>query len=61
MCSSDLDENGITEYGPVAANRLETINWQGYEVLVPPLDIQLEVSKRRGLDERVKKIEQRES
>ena len=59
--SEDVDENGLTEYGPVAASRLETINWLGYEVLVPPLDIQLEVSKRRGLDERVKKIEQRES
>ena len=54
----DVDENGMTEYGPAAASRLETINWQGYELLVSPLDIQLEVSKRRGLDERVKKIEQ---
>ena len=54
----DADENGMTEYGPVAVSRLETINWQGYTVLVSPLDIQLEVSKRRGLDERVKMIEQ---
>ncbi|HEX6478895.1 MAG TPA: hypothetical protein VF043_08615 [Ktedonobacteraceae bacterium] len=54
----DVDEHGMTEYGPAAASRLETINWQGYEVLVPPLHIQLEVSKRRGLDERVRKITQ---
>jgi hypothetical protein len=56
--SEDVDENGITEYGPAAASRLETINWRGYDVLVPPLDIQLEVSRRRGLDERVRKITQ---
>jgi len=37
----DVDEHGMTEYGPAAASRLETINWQGYEVPVPPRDIQL--------------------
>jgi hypothetical protein len=56
--SKECDEHGITEYGPRAVSCLETINWRGYEVWVPPLDIQLEVSKRRGLDERVKKIKQ---
>ncbi|GCE12417.1 hypothetical protein [Tengunoibacter tsumagoiensis] len=54
----DVDEHGITEYGPTAASRLETINWQGYDILVPPLDIQLEVNRRRGLDERVRMITQ---
>lgn len=56
--SENVDENGITEYGSAAASRLETVNWQGYEILVPPLDIQLEVNRRRGLDERVRKITQ---
>lgn len=56
--SENVDENGMTEYGPAAASRLETINWRGYNILVPPLDIQLEVSRRRGLDERVRTITQ---
>jgi len=38
--------------------RLETISWQGYQMRVPPVDIQIEVSKRRGLRERTRKIEQ---
>jgi len=57
--SQAVDEHRTTEYGPAATNRLETINWQGYDILIPPLDIQLEVSRRRGLDERVRKIIER--
>ena len=53
----DVDQHGITEFGPTATRRLETIIWRGYRVPVPPLDIQLEVSKRRELHDRVEKIE----
>jgi hypothetical protein len=51
-----VDDDEITDYGPLAASRREMINWQGYQIYVPPLDLQLEVSKRRGLTDRVEKI-----
>jgi hypothetical protein len=54
----DVDEQGVTEFGPVAAGRLESISWYGYQMRVPPLAIQVEVSKRKGLEERARKIEQ---
>lgn len=54
----ECDQHGITEFGPSAESRLEMIRWHGYEVLVPPLDIQLQVSKRRGMGERAALIRQ---
>jgi hypothetical protein len=51
-----IDEDEITDYGPVAASRKETIIWHGYELHVPPLDLQLQVSERRGLTNRVEQI-----
>ena len=53
--SADMPE--ASDFGPTAVNRLEVINWCGHEVLVPPLDLQLAVNKRRGLMDRVKLIE----
>jgi hypothetical protein len=44
------------DFGPVAASRLETVTWRGHSVRVPPLDLQLQVSERRGLDDRVRAI-----
>jgi len=43
--------------GPEAASRLETVVWRGYAIRVPPLDLQLTVSRARGLAERVREIE----
>jgi len=37
---------------------LERIVWRGHRVRVPRLDVQLEVSRRRGLDDRVRLIEE---
>jgi hypothetical protein len=54
--SADNPQPG--DFGPVAYNRLESINWRGIVVRVPPLDLQLEVSKRRGLTDRVRLISQ---
>jgi len=51
-----VDDDETTDFGPLAASRRETIHWQGYRMYVPPLDLQLEVSKRRGLTDRVEKI-----
>jgi hypothetical protein len=56
-----VDERGdqpeISDFGPTAEGRLETIVWKDREIRVPPLDLQLDVSKRRGLHERVEMIE----
>jgi hypothetical protein len=52
------DQPEISDFGPTAARRLETIMWQGRAVRVPPLDLQLEISRRRGLSERVRQIQQ---
>jgi len=52
--SADSPEEG--DFGPAAAKRLETVTWQGKAIRVPPLELQLAVSRRRGLTERVEKI-----
>jgi hypothetical protein len=51
------DQPGVSDVGPTAASRLETVTWRGRDIRVPPLDLQLKVSKRRGLAERVEMIE----
>jgi hypothetical protein len=50
------DGEGPSDFGPVAASRLETVQWRGHRVRVPPLDLQLQVSERRGLVERARAI-----
>jgi hypothetical protein len=56
-----VDQRGdtplVTDFGPTAASRRETVGWRGYKIGVPPLDLQREVSKRRGLTERVREID----
>ena len=52
----NLDEDEVTDFGPIAASRKETITWHGYEIQIPPLDLQLLVSERRGLANRVEQI-----
>jgi hypothetical protein len=41
-----------SDYGPLALARAETIPWQGHMIRVPPLDLQLAVTRRRGRSER---------
>ena len=53
------DQPAVSDFGPTAARRLETVMWQGHPIRVPPLELQLEVSKRRGLRSRVEQIERR--
>ena len=50
------DTPEISDFGPTAASRRETIFWHGHRLRIPPLDLQLIVSERRGLTERVEKI-----
>ncbi len=52
----NVDEPDVTDFGPTAAGRLDTVEWQGREVRVPPLDLQLRVNERRGLTARVRSI-----
>jgi len=46
-----------SDFGPVAASRLETVTWEGWQLRVPPLDLQRAVSERRGLTTRVALID----
>lgn len=52
-----VDQPEASDFGPAAARRLETIEWHGHPIRVPPLDLQLQVSTRRGLHERVAQIQ----
>ncbi|MGI6705577.1 MAG: nucleotidyltransferase domain-containing protein [Clostridia bacterium] len=45
------------DFGPYAMKNLEEVKWMGKTVLIPPLDLQLEVNRRRGRGDRVKAIE----
>jgi hypothetical protein len=42
-----------SDFGPVAASRLQTVRWERWLIRVPPLDLQRAVSERRGLTQRV--------
>ncbi|HRF48730.1 MAG TPA: hypothetical protein PLC98_13970 [Anaerolineales bacterium] len=46
------DQPEVSDFGPTALARLETVRWRGVEIKVPPLDLQLAVSERRGRHER---------
>ena len=52
------DQPEVGDFGPQAEQRAETVTWHGYEMLVPPLDLQLAVTERRGLAERASLIRQ---
>jgi hypothetical protein len=45
------------DFGPAAAARLETVVWEGWQLRVPPLDLQRAVSQLRGLIRRVTLID----
>jgi hypothetical protein len=45
------------EIGPAAASRLERIHWNGSTLQATPLDVQLAVSRSRGLSTRVEAIQ----
>jgi hypothetical protein len=47
-----VDAEEPSDFGPYAAERLEQVEWQGHPLRVPPLELQLRVSERRGLDDR---------
>ena len=47
-----VDDDEPSDFGPYAAARLETVEWNGHALRLPPLDLQLRASERRGLTER---------
>jgi hypothetical protein len=51
------DQPEPTDFGLVAAGRLQVVRWHGVDLRVPPLDLQRAVSVRRGLHERVALID----
>lgn len=51
-----VDRPEPSDFGPIAASRLETVRWRDHDLRVPPLDLQLAVSERRGMTERAIKI-----
>ena len=53
---ASVDRTAPTDLGPTAAEKLEVVHWRGHEIRVPPLELQLKVSERRGLNERANKI-----
>jgi len=52
-----VDSPSPANFGPVAASRLETVTWEGWQLRVPPLYLQRAVSQRRGLTGRVALID----
>lgn len=50
------DHTSPHEQGPHVADGVETIEWRGYPVRVPPLSAQLATCERRGLTDRVELI-----
>jgi len=46
------EENRTCDFGPSALARSEVVQWRGYSIKVPPLDLQLVVFEGRGLTER---------
>jgi hypothetical protein len=51
-----LDNPQPVDCGPYALANLETINWRGYEIKIPPLHLQEYVNELRNRSERVKLI-----
>ncbi len=51
--NAQAEQDGPVDFGPTALARSEVIDWKGYSIKVPPLDLQLAVSERRGLTERI--------
>jgi hypothetical protein len=50
------DPRNPHEHGPYVADLLETVEWRGYCLRVPPLSSQLTVCERRGLTDRIELI-----
>lgn len=54
---SELDAATPADSGPYAMAHAETVEWRGYKVNVPPVELSLNINKARGRAERVALIE----
>lgn len=52
-----VDDPEPCDFGPEAARRLEPVQFEDWQILVPPLDLQRAVNQRRGLTHRVAMID----
>lgn len=57
--NAGADRPAVSDFGPAAASRLEVVTWRGVDIRVPPLDLQLAVSERRGMTDRADRIRER--
>jgi hypothetical protein len=55
--SKTVDLPTPCDFGPAAGAALVEVQWEGSVVRVPPIDLQREMSVRRGLDDRVALID----
>jgi hypothetical protein len=53
-----VDNPEPVDFGPYAMRNLEDVDWNGHTVRVPPLELQMQVNKRRGRDDRAAAIEE---
>jgi hypothetical protein len=53
-----LDAAEPIDSGRYAASHLETIEWEGWTIPVPPLQLLLNINRRRGREERARLIEE---
>ena len=53
-----VDQPHPADFGPTAMARAVTVPWRGYPVTVPPLELMLAVTERRGLAQRAETIRQ---
>lgn len=52
-----VDQPFPTDFGPAAAASLDLVEWEGFAVRVPSLELQRDVSAQRGLTDRVALID----
>ncbi|MGG7165798.1 hypothetical protein [Clostridium ihumii] len=52
-----VDKPEPSDFGPYARNHIESVLWNGNIVKVPPLELQLQVNRKRKRYDRVKAIE----
>jgi len=55
---SSVDSGGPVDFGPQAMNSLETIEWRGHRIQVPPVNLHLLPNRRRNRADRVRLIEE---
>ncbi len=53
-----VDSPDPSDFDPYARSQSEVIEWEGLEIRVPPLSLQIATNKRRGLEDRASLIEQ---